>query len=387
MGRKPHTKTRTGCVECKRRHLKCDETRPICHKCNFSNRQCEYRLPAPTTRANSIGSHHSPGRPGDAEPGASSLVNADHVELFHLFVTETCSVIAPNETQLGIYRSFAIPRLFKAQFLLDEVIALSACHMSTKRPERATFYCNMASNLQASALAGYREMLTRINSSNCMEVLIFSFHLGLHAFWQIFNPVENDFGLFLDRLAGCIRLLRGVNMVILGWWDTLIETEAREMVFEQEKPTKLDLPSRGECAGLRDMLNQADLSPSSIAVCQQSLDNLQKYFNYEHTLRVPPHSTYMIFTWLIQSTEGFVDLLDQRRPEALILLAYYGVLLHGRMQCWVIRDAGFRLIDHIHRYLGKRWDQWLAWPYHATTAGTGIMDVRSLTGPCTSGSI
>ncbi|MBE3041200.1 Zn(II)2Cys6 transcription factor, partial [Candidatus Bathyarchaeota archaeon] len=34
-------KVRTGCVTCKKRHLKCDETRPRCGNCLRSRRQCE----------------------------------------------------------------------------------------------------------------------------------------------------------------------------------------------------------------------------------------------------------------------------------------------------------------------------------------------------------
>ena len=40
-----HNKARSGCVTCKRRHLRCDETRPLCQRCCSSGLTCEgYQL-------------------------------------------------------------------------------------------------------------------------------------------------------------------------------------------------------------------------------------------------------------------------------------------------------------------------------------------------------
>ncbi|PSN58789.1 hypothetical protein BS50DRAFT_509796 [Corynespora cassiicola Philippines] len=40
--RRQHTKSRGGCVECKRRHTKCDERRPVCLQCDKRSLRCEY---------------------------------------------------------------------------------------------------------------------------------------------------------------------------------------------------------------------------------------------------------------------------------------------------------------------------------------------------------
>lgn len=44
--RKPHKKAKTGCTSCKRRRIKCDETKPICLRCQKRELQCIY-LPVP----------------------------------------------------------------------------------------------------------------------------------------------------------------------------------------------------------------------------------------------------------------------------------------------------------------------------------------------------
>ncbi|PMD32001.1 hypothetical protein L207DRAFT_387679, partial [Hyaloscypha variabilis F] len=39
--RRAHSKTRTGCVVCKIRRVKCDEIKPDCKKCTSTGRKCE----------------------------------------------------------------------------------------------------------------------------------------------------------------------------------------------------------------------------------------------------------------------------------------------------------------------------------------------------------
>ncbi|KAK4556684.1 hypothetical protein LTR86_006255 [Recurvomyces mirabilis] len=46
--RRKHSKTLSGCVSCKRRHMKCDETKPSCQRCRKSGLTCEgYHYPKP----------------------------------------------------------------------------------------------------------------------------------------------------------------------------------------------------------------------------------------------------------------------------------------------------------------------------------------------------
>ncbi|KAK0389829.1 hypothetical protein NLU13_3402 [Sarocladium strictum] len=40
--RRPHRKSRDGCAECKRRHIRCDKGRPACTNCTIAERACAY---------------------------------------------------------------------------------------------------------------------------------------------------------------------------------------------------------------------------------------------------------------------------------------------------------------------------------------------------------
>lgn len=53
--RKTHTKARTGCLTCKIRRKKCDETRPACARCTSTGRKCDgYAAPSPAIKDDSV---------------------------------------------------------------------------------------------------------------------------------------------------------------------------------------------------------------------------------------------------------------------------------------------------------------------------------------------
>ena len=66
--------------------------------------------------------------------------------------------------------------------------------------------------------------------------------------------------------------------------------------------------------------------------------------------------------WLTQISPIYVEQLDQRRPEALVILAHFAVLLHRAADNWFIGDLGSQLIHRINSQLGAHWEEWLAWP-------------------------
>ncbi|KEF61681.1 uncharacterized protein A1O9_03249 [Exophiala aquamarina CBS 119918] len=384
MPRRSTPKSRAGCETCKRRHLKCDEARPVCGKCAFSKRECIYttissqRAPvAPSPRTDQASCLHkqslprSPGSPSNLAgslsplpPGSSGLgSNVDHIELFYLFITTTCMTIAIDPLQIQLYRRIIIERSFKQHFLMDQLLALSACHMTLQRPHATAHYLNIAANQQAAALAGYRDILCRIDGSNCLDILLFSHLIALHVFWDIFTQQpQTDFGSFLEKLVGCIRLLRGINVVIHSWFETLVKSEIGPILVASEEHQQSPKESRDECGLLRAMLDSADLSASSIQTCLASLEVLQSTFDSENMLDEPSASTHQAFSWLVTLSEPFTELVDQRKPEALVILAHYAVILHRRRQSWAIGQAGRRTLDQIRQYLGKRWDRWLEWP-------------------------
>lgn len=78
--RKGHTKSRKGCYSCKKRKVKCQETRPSCENCQKAETKCEY--PKPKQEEVVL---HSPTVTLQSTPTMFSMTD---MRLFHHFVVK-----------------------------------------------------------------------------------------------------------------------------------------------------------------------------------------------------------------------------------------------------------------------------------------------------------
>jgi hypothetical protein len=69
-----------------------------------------------------------------------------------------------------------------------------------------------------------------------------------------------------------------------------------------------------------------------------------------------------ILSWLVIIPDRYINLLSERRPEALIILSHYGALLHLHRDIWTFGDGGMYIISSVRGYLGPSWTNWLRWP-------------------------
>ena len=58
-----------------------------------------------------------------------------------------------------------------------------------------------------------------------------------------------------------------------------------------------------------------------------------------------------IFAWPALLLSGFADDFVERRPEALVILAHYAVLIHWHQNSWLFLLGGRRLIHAINHHL------------------------------------
>lgn len=149
-----------------------------------------------------------------------------------------------------------------------------------------------------------------------------------------------------------------------GAWPALQRSELSPLLSKVDD-TNRELYQGNECAELKLLMQSADLSRASVEACSQAITLLQWGFDRSKTQAAKPENggdLGLIFAWPITIPLEFTELLLQRKPEALAILAHYGVLLHSRMDLWIIKDGGKFLIQTIVKYLGSYWETWLHLP-------------------------
>ncbi|GAP88270.2 putative Zn 2Cys6 transcription factor [Rosellinia necatrix] len=405
MNRRRHKKSRLGCQECKRRHIKCDEKQPTCSHCAITHRDCHYvsssaaaETPGATTAtatATPESTHHSdeahsPIFAATVRAGASSTVEPRIISRPYLTCWTGEPLTAglspfPNGTVnmnhmefLMHYKfSIAIPELadefdtaattvmtrMSLQFpwLLHAMLAISSRHLAVIKPEKAGLYLSEAFQLQNQAISIFNSERLHINETNCSPALLFSSIIGRHMLVDTLAGVEADGSVVLDSYCHYVQIHRGLRAISTDSWQFLPESEMWPfMVFGGiHKPRK----GRGpELEGLRRWLHESQgLDDEGLEICLKGVDLLQAGLDEIIAAKTPNRRYQMAFIWSVCNNDRFNEFVMQRIPQALVVLAHYAALLHHARGIWQINDAGYRFLHAICSMLGPSYEDQLRW--------------------------
>ncbi|KAI0160092.1 hypothetical protein GGR52DRAFT_178384 [Hypoxylon sp. FL1284] len=240
--RRHHIKSRSGCVNCKSRKIKCDEQRPTCRNCSTKRLECDFdqssggRQLAPLPhhqRHRSSGSGAtrktliSPGTleetPGPREiaPPAADLESLRLMYHFEHFTSGTL-LFGPV-----LWRDQVMPLALEHEHLMHAILTLSASHLSYLQPRTMQHSRSAAVHLDR-ALSGFRLTLCGNNlARQHSDVTIACGFLLLHYAWSVpFFNVPNDSSPSIES-DGLLWFASGLKSVILA----VYEREPKDGVF------------------------------------------------------------------------------------------------------------------------------------------------------------
>lgn len=387
MPRRTHKKSRGGCAPCKKRHVKCDESKPRCVNCATADVPCHYlTAPAhasqqPSTGVNgatqikpleSTALHVSDRKTisisplaRTAEPRPGPSVDLDSIRLLHHWSTMTCPTLTQDIEQQDLWRTTVVKHGLSHPFLLHEILALAALHLATDNPEEQDLLVTRATELQNDALGRFHEVAVT-DESNCIAVMLFSCLLGVHLLADRSPTQGLGSSAYLDHIFRCIGLLRGVMKLGIRDWTSFFQVSDIAPLIQDRKPQVplYDIPN--ECRDLTELVKESDLGPSSVTAYNTAIDRLFWLLAVSGAPNVSHSTSQWAIGWPVQLPDEYNVLLNQRQPQALIILSYYGVVLHFYRESWTIGDTGARLVRAVNSQVGSFWERWLAWPLQVT---------------------
>ncbi|KAL0937158.1 Upc2 protein [Colletotrichum truncatum] len=246
-------------------------------------------------------------------------------------------------------------------YLLDVLLGLSAQHLAVLYPSQADYYHHQATQLQTRGLSRFNQARDDISGEKSIPMFLFASTLGHQLLCDSLRSCRDDFDSYLGQFAWYLEIHRGVSTVTNCSWKTIRESGVKTFVqfLEAAKPTT-EAP---EIDTLHCMLDQSNLSPVSLQACRQATETLRNSFHiYRSILKRSIHTSASVTSFGACVTTDFIDVLKQRRPEALVILAFYAVLLHWCRNFWIFSDAGQFMIRSIAARLGDHGSKWLAFP-------------------------
>ncbi|XEV01488.1 hypothetical protein FSHL1_006775 [Fusarium sambucinum] len=377
-----YKKSRRGCLMCKQRRVKCDENQP-CTACARHGVVCVY-AEAPDTRSRSRGPStektHSQGetpRQGDLlmsavspdplpylakfvkgqEPIEQSTWLTD-LELMHHH--STCTYLTlPRANELQHIWQVEMPKLaLRHVYLLHQVLSVSAYHLAHLNPDRPE-YPICASQHQNEAIKGLRSAIGSISQDSCVEIFLSSSLLSIGAFAS-FSTQNSGQQPGVDDLLDVFVLIRGMNDILNKYQTTLNQSRLGGL-FIRGSSCELTPVLTAIIAQLRQITIPDGFDPSMASLCQDSILSAITWIEKSIGTTANPDLRIALTLCLSVSAE-FLDLIKQRNPVALCVLAHYCVVLNQAGSfTWYMAKWGRLVVLDIWKEMDPEWRPLLQW--------------------------
>lgn len=297
--------------------------------------------------------------PASVAKSQSIALNMLHLELLHHFTAETF-VPEMGDDLLDTAR-LVIETGLHAPYLMYETLALSARRLACIRaPDRDMYLCH-AIQLQTHAISLFNNDRSKLDETSSVARLLFSSLMSRHLLSDALAYRDGELDLFLGNFIRYNRLHRSITGLSGDAWPFLRESKLRDVMLWGEAVFSIQ-PRGHHCDEVSRLLSLSDLDESSREACQTAARFLQVGFDESMDGEAQGRTIHIIFWWAILMPERFLDLLSNRKPEALIILGYYAALLAHGKRVWLRGDAASHLLRSVRQYLGDEWSDWLAAP-------------------------
>ncbi|KAJ5342394.1 hypothetical protein N7541_011518 [Penicillium brevicompactum] len=343
--RRSHTKSRKGCLECKRRHVKCDEGVPKCSLCRKRRLECSYPPPnedIDSPQDSSI--THDESESGSAAttelPQATRMLEA---RLFHQYMTSTHQTLSQDGLSAH-HLSINIPRLATTFcYLLDGISALSALHLASVETENRASWLDAALRYQSQACSGLGKVLANITTRDYEPAFVTSIFIMLFAMGYRVISVDN-------KPPDPLALVREVRTLISGpamLFDRIVKEgySAHLESWLHVPETREALPSgsnsRDIITSLDRLRTTIDLKKGPHHLAYQATWQ-QLYQAIEPWPKIGPQGGPL--AWPLFLSDEFFTLIQNDDWIARILFLHYGMAMRLLCHRWYVRDWGRRLV-------------------------------------------
>lgn len=398
-----HKKSRYGCQRCRTRRVKCDEAKPTCQHCERHRAKCIYdRLPQKrTSKDPSLASSVLPlsGEPGVSESGSdkhSPLSPVDPLDedgleskqrrlletrLMHLYLTETGPSLPIDDKT---YRVFAnmVPKLaLDSEALLYSIYALAAIHSLICKIDDSFDGLDVHRQYLAMALHEHSKEITELSESNFEAICLTSHLLRICTFATLRFRSREPYTPPLEWI-----LITATTQALFNksWSIILAHPESIVAGMVKSSPIIYDAQARfGETQrqGLEYILERdaedVVFEPWDMEI-QDAYETTLSYIGGVLLLLHPKDGNgdrddarrrLVIFPMVVK--KKFLDLTQEIRPRAMVIMAYYFSMLVIE-KLWWVGDVGKQEVQGISRNLPAKWHKMVEWPLRVVEAGTTL---------------
>ncbi|KAK4569804.1 hypothetical protein LTR86_002773 [Recurvomyces mirabilis] len=292
-------------------------------------------------------------------PEALSAVNVEHMGLLlHLLKDHGMNILGGSVAEPSKGMVFAVQTGLRHVYLLYQLLAFSARHSAYLQPERSSRYEHLAIQLQTHAVSLFNAEKAEVDAENCVAILLFASILGHHVLTDTLAKRELDnIQTVTESLVQCMEVHRGIYTVATSAWPLLLSTEIGPTIAWSARFTS-QMPRGDHCDPLLEMIARSEgmteVERSALLLAIKYLQiGFDAGFQDDEVDQGKKHQ--MVYSWPMLAVPEYSSLLKHQRGEALVVLAWYTVLLHLAREMWQVGDAGRRILRVITESIGLQW--------------------------------
>ncbi|KLP01379.1 UPC2-regulatory protein involved in control of sterol uptake [Fusarium fujikuroi] len=379
-----HKKSKTGCNDCRKR--RCDEKIPACTACVRRGDVCVYPSP--------IISHPSPASAQQTDEAAlaasltlprivegheqsassTTTFTPDDLALLHYWTISTSLDIIKSPVG-DHYWQKTFPNIgFQYTFVMHGILSLAALHLAYRHPADKPRLVCIAAYHHNIALRGFQHGISQVNDGNSDALYAFSC-LNMVYVLAFFGPLCD--GASVDSKSrilgeGWIPAIRGVDAVLHPVYDRVCRGPLDDLTkignWDQLNPDQQVVTHDDHFRSIQQVWE----SNNDACIYDESLYLLRKcnvYMKQFETMSSEARAEWGYnqdwsapFIWLHATSKEYLDLLQQRKPPALLIFAYFGALAHALDGSWFMEGWGRSIILVVDELLGGYYDRWIKWP-------------------------
>ncbi|KAJ5428821.1 transcriptional regulator family: Fungal Specific TF [Penicillium cf. griseofulvum] len=241
-------------------------------------------------------------------------------------------------------------------FLLHGILSCSSLHLASIDPANRAYYTIQSIRHEDQAAPAFRWATMHVDSKNSQAVLAFAFFLVIYAL----GSESNDQPLFLSNdnnqedvpYLEWIEILRNGCSMLCPVWTELTTSPLAPFtaLWRDDLGVTPDL-NDPLLIRLLSVIPDYEFESNEYYIYRDSAVKLTQAFAFME--RSGPSSTIWdaLNSWPMHVSPEYLVLLKQNNPGALLLLAYYAMLLQPLEREWFLKGRVMKLIDEISRRL------------------------------------
>ncbi|KAL2069250.1 hypothetical protein VTL71DRAFT_15588 [Oculimacula yallundae] len=356
--RRAHKKSRLGCLECKKRKVKCTEARPLCSYCIRSSCPCVYPdsvlASAPKSSPQSISSL-SPKSFAAIDDSANTFDLLD-LTLMNHFTAVTALVLFSGEQQKHVWQTDIHLKARTNPILMHGILSVAALHLAFTEPQNAFQYRHRALHHHDRGVRLFNQQLVEITPENTHVLFPFAVMLVV---WAYASPIIADDELQLVDIYGLLQLVRGCRTLFMMHLDSIKNTPMGSITDFRLEPKSYQVVVSYGALRAFEHLRLKVLDP----VYEPAIRQLENVFMKSIS---EPDDVRTVVSWPCIIEEVW-SRFRANETAAHFLLAHYAMLLERYEGLWWwINGWSTRILNAVERVLSDADKKAFGWDIFLT---------------------